>query len=242
MVPSSSPRGIGTMQEKSLHAALKAWYMLPGDRSEVTVDGYMIDIVRHGLLIEIQTRNFAALKRKLSALVEHHAVRLVYPLPYEKWIVNISEDGRTLLGRRRSPKRGGLEQVFNELVSLPQLVCKQNFSLEVLLVREEETRRKTSPHRWNRRGWSPVDRQLIEVVDSITFTSPSDYGKMLPPALGPQFTSRDLSNALDRSHRLAQKMTYCLRGMGVIDVVGKQGQSLLYAPHRPMTEGAAVKA
>ena len=35
---------IGTYQEKSLHAALKAWYAAPGDRiPEQPVDGYVAD-------------------------------------------------------------------------------------------------------------------------------------------------------------------------------------------------------
>ena len=47
----------------------------PGDRTEQPVDGYVADLVRGDELIEIQTRNFGALKRKLSALLQNHAVR-----------------------------------------------------------------------------------------------------------------------------------------------------------------------
>jgi hypothetical protein len=36
------------------------------DRFEVPVDGFVIDIVRDDLLIEIQTRNFSSLKRFAS--------------------------------------------------------------------------------------------------------------------------------------------------------------------------------
>jgi hypothetical protein len=57
-----SQNGIGTLQETSLHSALKAWYARPGDRFEVFIDGFYIDIVRSELLIEIQTRNFSAIK------------------------------------------------------------------------------------------------------------------------------------------------------------------------------------
>ena len=72
---------IGTYQEKSLHAALKDWYASPGDLTEHPVDGYVVDLVRGNELIEIQTRNFAAIKRKLSQLLEEHPVRLVHPIP-----------------------------------------------------------------------------------------------------------------------------------------------------------------
>ena len=41
---------------KPLHASLKAWYAEAGDRFEVAVDGYVIDLVRDDLLIEIPDR------------------------------------------------------------------------------------------------------------------------------------------------------------------------------------------
>ena len=61
---------IGELRERSLHAGLKSWYALPRDRIEVPLEGYVIDLVRRGTLIEIQTRGFGKLKRKLTRLVE----------------------------------------------------------------------------------------------------------------------------------------------------------------------------
>jgi hypothetical protein len=39
-------RGIGSLNEKPLHAALKEWYARPEDRFEASVDGFVIDVVR----------------------------------------------------------------------------------------------------------------------------------------------------------------------------------------------------
>ena len=47
--------GIGTLQERSLHAAIKQLYNIPGAKTEVKVDGFVIDVVKGDLLIEIQT-------------------------------------------------------------------------------------------------------------------------------------------------------------------------------------------
>ncbi len=52
---------IGTLNEKPLHAALKEYYAKPDDQFEVSVDGFVIDIVQGDLLIEIQTGNFASI-------------------------------------------------------------------------------------------------------------------------------------------------------------------------------------
>ena len=51
---------IGVLNEGHLHAALKDWYARPGDRVEVPVEAYHVDLVRDGLLIEIQTGSFSS--------------------------------------------------------------------------------------------------------------------------------------------------------------------------------------
>ena len=109
---------IGTLNEGSLHAQIKAWYRRPGDLVEHPVDGYVIDLVRGETLIEIQTGGFAPLRRKLDRLLEEHPVRLVVPVALERRIVRLSRDGE-ILSARRSPKHGRPEDVFARLVSLP---------------------------------------------------------------------------------------------------------------------------
>lgn len=220
--------GIGTLQETSLHADLKRWYTQPGDQVEVRVDGYVVDIVRGELLIEIQTRNFSALKRKLNRLIENHPVRLVYPIPIEKWIVRLAGPENDQESRRRSPKRGQLMHVFEELVRIPGLIASPNFSLEVLFIREEELRQKDGRGSWRRKGWSIFDRRLVEVVDRAVFQTPADFQDLLPPGLPAPFTTRDLARAAGLPLYLARKMAYCLREMDMIHISGKRGHSLLY--------------
>ena len=76
--------GIGLLNEKPLHASLKAWYAQPGDRFEVGVDRFVIDFVRGDLLLEIQTGSSTRLKSKLNTLVGSHRIRLIYPIAQEK--------------------------------------------------------------------------------------------------------------------------------------------------------------
>src|ERR1041384_819723 len=145
---------IGLLNEKPLHASLKQWYAQPGDRFEVPVDGFVIDIVRGDLLIEIQTRNLASINSKLRKLTRSYEVRLVYPVVQEKWIVRSATGNGGITVRRKSPKRGRLEDLFWELVSIPQLLSNPNFSLEVLMIREEELRRYDAKRKkWRRKQW-----------------------------------------------------------------------------------------
>lgn len=219
--------GIGLLNEKPLHASLKEWYAEPGDRLEVAVDGFVIDIVRGDLLVEIQTGNLAAIKSKLTRLTPSHRIRLVHPIALEKWIIKLARTRRGQSTRRRSPKRGRLEDLFGQMVSFPQLLAHPNFSLEVLMIREEEVRRYTGRRSWRRRGWVVEERRLLEVVERRVFEQPSDWRAFLPMESG-TFTAPDLEEAMDVQRRLAQRMVYCLRKAGVVQLMGKQGRANLY--------------
>jgi hypothetical protein len=219
---------IGTLNEKPLHAALKEWYAQPGDLLEVPVDGYIIDIVRGDLLVEIQTRSFSRLRKKLEVLTNRHPVHLVHPVAQVKWIVKLGDDGHSQLSRRKSPKRGQVEDIFAKLVSFPQLIAHSHFSLEVLLIQEDELRRHDPTRGWRRRGWMTVERHLLRVVGSEVFETPQDLGSLLPLALAEPFTTADLASALSRPRRLAQQMAYCLREMGIIVPVDKHRNAILY--------------
>ena len=219
---------IGTLNEKPLHAALKERYARPGDGVEVKLHGYVVDVARDDLWIEIQTRNVRQIKRKLAVLAEHHAVRLVLPVALEKWIVKVGPDGESVLGRRKSPKRGAVASVFRELVSIPHLFAHPNFSLAVLLIQEEEVRAHDASHNWRRKGWGTVERRLVGVVEERLFAAPPDLTALLPMALAEPFTAKQLAAALDQPVWLAHKMIYCLAAMDELAPAGKTGRSTTY--------------
>jgi hypothetical protein len=236
-----SMNGIGTLRENSLHAALKAWYAQPGDQFECRVDGYVIDLVRGDLLVEVQTGSFSAIKQKLARLLESHPVRLVYPVPSERWIVSTSGDGALVLGRRKSPKHGQVCDVFRELVRIPGLIQHPNFSLEVLLTREEVVWREDGEGSWRREGRSIEDRRLLEVVSGSVFSVPGDFQVFVPSDLPQTFTVSNLSKHAGQPPYLAQKMAYCLREMGLIEVVGKHGRAFAYQVKPAHSRAAALQ-
>ena len=58
------------MTEYSLHSEVKDLYSASGDELEVKVnEGFVVDILKENLLIEIQTRNFSSIRNKLVKLV-----------------------------------------------------------------------------------------------------------------------------------------------------------------------------
>lgn len=216
------------LNEKPLHASLKAWYAKPGDRFEVKVDGFVIDLVQDDLLIEIQTSSFASIKSKLTKLARAHQIRLIYPIAQEKWIVKLPKDSGHGVTRRKSPKKGRVEDLFGEMVSFPGLLKNPNFTLEVLMTREEELRRYDERRNWRRRGWGIEERRLLEVVDRKLFAKPADWRRLLPETLAQPFSVKDLAAVNNLGNPLAQKMAYCLRKAKVINLAGKQGNANLY--------------
>ncbi len=219
--------GIGMLNESPLHAALKQWYARPGDRLEMEVDGFVVDIVRGEVLIEIQTGHFAAIRSKLTSLLQSHSVRVVYPITQDKWIVRPRTARSRSVMRRRSPKRGRLHDLFWELVSIPQLLSHPRFSFELLVIQEEETWRYAGKRQWRRHGWGVAERRLLGVLDQQLFSAVADWRGFLPRGLG-SFTTRELAHALGIGTRLAQSMAYCFHRGNVIELAGRQGRANLY--------------
>ena len=199
---------IGTLNEGALHAQLKNWYQRPGDRIERVVDGFVVDLVRGDLLVEIQTGSFA-------------------PLPLVRRIIRLSDEGE-LLSVRRSPRRGRVEDIFNRLVSIPSLLCRSHFELEVLLTHQDELRVYRPGKAFRRHGWVVAGRRLLSVEQCLRITSPDDAARLLPPSLPELFDTAQLAEAAAIERRTAQQMTYCLRALGILQTTGKRGNAIVH--------------
>jgi len=216
------------MHESSLHLGLKQFYTQDGGLVEWWVDGYQVDVFKDGLLIEIQTGNFSALKSKLERLLEKHPVHVVYPVALEKTIVIKDPHSDTIL-RRKSPKKGRVEHVFNELIYIVDAVRHTNFSLEVLLTSEEEERIKDGLGSWRRNGVSILDRRLVSILGRETLGLLGEYSRFVPTNLHQDFTNADLADQLRIAQRLASKMTYCLSRWGILERTGKRGRAFVFS-------------
>ncbi len=224
------PSAINTYNERSLHAALKLHYAGDGGQLEVDVDGYIVDVVRDELLIEIQTASFSSIKAKLQALVSAHHVLLVYPIPESTWIVKapLPDDPDGRVSRRKSPKRGSRLDLFRELVSFPELLAHPNLAIEVVLTHEDQLRHHDARRNWRRRGWVIDDRVLLDIVGTQRFSEPAELLRLLPEATPQEFTTADLARLLKRPRRLAQQMAYCLREAGQIEEVARERRGIVY--------------
>ncbi len=227
MAPGATRPLVGTLREGPLHAALKDWYREPGDLVEHPVAGFVADVVRGDTLIEIQTSGFSSMVRKLDHLLDGHSVRIVHPIAVDTTILKVDEHGE-ILSRRRSPRHGAAADLFAELVSFPNLLDHPNLTLEVVLTREDQVRTHDPTKAWRRKGWVIEERRLVEVLDHLRFHTPADLLDLLPARLPIDFTTNDLAGALGSGRRLAQQMAYCLRLLGLLDMVDKRGNTIVY--------------
>ena len=219
---------IGVMREGPLHAAVKALLAEPGDRLEVPVGRFVIDLVRaDGELVEVQTGGFGALGRKLDALLDEHRIRIVHPIAAERRIVRVDEHGE-VVASRRSPKRATAVEVFDKLVAFPALLSHPNLTIEVLLLREDHIRR---PEPITRRGRTrdPGERRLVDLLDRIVLRTPQDVVAALPALPSEPFSTRELADCLGCGTVLAQRTLYCLRSIGIVDRAGMRGRAPLHA-------------
>ena len=203
------------------------------------MDGFVVDVAGRDELVEIQTASFASARRKLERLVDAHRVVLVHPIPVEKWLVVVDADGM-ILRRRRSPKRGLVLDLFDELVSIPGLIAHPNFRIELALTCEEEIRGPIPAGARYRypRAWWRLDRRLVEVVETRRIDTPTDLLDLLPAGLPERFTSADIVAATGRSRRLAMRAVYCLERSGAIARFARHGRFLTYGRSGTLADGA----
>jgi hypothetical protein len=141
------------------------------------------------------------------------------------------DEGGSIESRRRSPKRGHAVDVFEELVSFPDLITHANFELDVVLTREEELRMYVvdGHRRWRRRGWARIERRLLEVVETVRLRNAADFMALLPSALPEEFLTSDIASAWGRPRRLAQRAAYCMKACGLIEQTGRRGNAAVYS-------------
>ncbi len=223
---------IGTLNEGSLHVALKQLVAEPGDEFEVPLHGFVIDIVRAAetpdeCLIGIQTGSFAAMGTKLDRLLDDHRIHLVHPIALR---TTLERPGGY---RRRSPRRQSLHSVFEELVSVPTLLDHPGLTLEVVLVEATKIQIADPRARRGRGGWRTVDRRLDTVVERHRFDTLDDVAALLPDELPSPFTTADVAERAPMPRDLAQKACYCLRATGHLVETGRTRAGVTYERARP---------
>jgi hypothetical protein len=216
--------------ETSLHRDLKALYAGREAEVEVPLGDYRIDAVSGDQLVEIQHGSLAAIRDKVRSLLAEHRVLVVKPIVARKLLVKRSAKGGQITGRRMSPKRGRLLDLFDDLVYFTRVFPHERLALEVPLVEIEEWR---YPGHGRRRRWRSSDhqvedRKLIAVDQVYRLRTAADVGRLIACPLPRPFDTNHLARSLGVERWFAQRIAYCLRKIGAVMEVGKNGNARLY--------------
>ncbi len=216
--------------ETSLHRELKRMYAQDDGRTEVSLGKYRIDVVAGDELIEIQHGPLSAIRDKVRRLLAEHRVRVVKPIIARKLLVKRPAKGKPAEARRRSPKRGQLLDVFDELVHFTRVFPHRRLTLEVVLVEIEEWRYPGhGRRRYHRDADHEVeDQKLVRIAGVHRLKTSADLRKLVPCQLPKPFHTGHLAEALNIDRYVAGRIAYCFRQVGTTRQVGKQGNSLLY--------------
>ena len=216
--------------ETSLHRDLKLLYAGEEARFEVRLGSYRIDAISDGRLVEVQHGSLAAIRDKVAQLLQSHPVLVVKPIVAQKLLVTRDPESGAVVRRRRSPKRGQLLDLFDELVHFTRVFPHPQLSLEVVLVEVEEWRipGHGRRRRWRESDFEVEDQKLLAIQEVYHLRTAADLRALLPPRLPQPFHTGDLAERLEVSRGRAQRIAYCLRNMGAVREAGKQGNARLY--------------
>lgn len=224
----NSLKGIGTLQEKILHAILKRAYQEDDHNHEIKLNGYVVDIFTENNVIEIQTRQFNKLRNKLIALLPEYPVTIVYPIPYIKYLSWIDPLTGESTKQRKSPKQGTLYDSVNELYKIKMFLTHPGLSIHIVFIDLLEYRLLNGWSDDKKKGSWRNDRIPLQYRHTIELHNQLDYQQFLPIELNETFTSKEFMKISKTSKRITQVTLNILQSVNVIEVIGKQGRLNLY--------------
>lgn len=221
--------GIGTLGERTLHAALKFCYE-PDDRfHEIPLEGFVADIARADGVIEIQTGGFYPLRKKLPALLARGPVKVVHPLAAQKRIVWVDPDTGELSQPRTSPRPDRLSDVLPELFWLLPLLEEPGLQFEFPLLAMDEYKLKDGVGADRKKHATRYERIPTGWLGSGSLTEPAELAALVPQSLPPFFTAAEFAKAVRLRGRRASAALRVLLAAGAVHRTGeKRGRAYLY--------------
>ncbi|NLT15021.1 MAG: hypothetical protein GXY05_11835 [Clostridiales bacterium] len=223
-----SSGGIGTLGEKTLHSVLKNYFEPDESCHEIKIGRYVADIVTENGIIEIQTRQFNALRQKLAFFLEQSIVTVVYPVAEIKWLLWIDESTGEVTKRRKSPKIGKPYEIFYELYKIRSLLSHPGLRLHIVLLELEEFRTLNGWSRDKKKGSTRYDRIPVDILGELNINNINDYAKLIPEELGSRFTVKDFKAASGLSLYTAGLALNVLNTVGAVVRTGKKGNAYVY--------------
>ena len=220
--------GVGTLNEKPLHAFLKNYVEPDTTRHEIKIGRYVVDIQNENGIFEVQTASFGQMTAKLRILLPSCKITVVYPVPQIKWLCWVSLETGEIGKRRKSTKKGQYYDVLFELYRIRPFLLHENFSLKVILLEVEEHRLADGWGNGGKRGSHRIVQLPLQILGEQNFNQDENYRQLIPESLPQEFTAKEYARATKRNGRFTSAALAVLQDLKVIQKSGQTGRAFLY--------------
>lgn len=221
-------KGIGSLNEHTLHLALKNYIEPETSFHECECEGFVVDVKRGQNIFEIETRSFSNERKKLKKLLLNNTVTIVYPIAEKKWVIWVDEKSGEVSKRHKSPKKGRASDVCYELYKIKSFINNKNFRLKLVMAEIVEYKRLDGWGNGGKRGATRIERIPEKIYRTIDFSSPKDYSKLAEVIPDGKFTAKELSSLNKIKPRYTWYLIDILMEAGIIERCGKEGRAYIY--------------
>ena len=220
--------GIGTYNEKTLHAVLKNFFEPDSAYHEIPVDNYIADIKNPDGIIEIQTSGFGTIRDRLEVFLSLSEVTVVYPIAAVKSLVWIDPETGAAESKRKSPKRENAAQILPEMCRLCKIIKNERLHFVCAMLELTEYRIRDGWGNGGKRGSHRLDRIPTGIIDIVEIKTPEDLRRFVPDG---EFTSKDFASFSGFSPKSRRDISMALKLLeytGTIEKCGKKRNAVIY--------------
>jgi len=190
--------GIGELNEKAIHAALKAYFSSEFDR-EAKIGGFYADAAGENGVIEIQTSNWDRLNKKLGVFLDVCHVTAVYPFERRVHTAKSVRNNRNFT------------EFMRELYRIRGFLTDKNLTVCIAALEIKKDGKVKTP---------------LSLTEEIYLCGKDDYRVFLPENLPPVFTRQEFIKF--SGHCDGSILLEILEYMSVVRKAGKHGRGFLY--------------
>lgn len=187
--------GIGTLNETSLHDALKRRIDADPAHHEVHIHGVVADVCDGFSVTEIQTKGCYRLTEKIGRLLQYLPVTVVVPAASSKRVWWIDPETGEASGGRMSGRHATFCELWREIPGLLRFLDEPGFSVRIMLLEWDEYKYLDGYGPDRKVRATRADRVLRGVTGECTVSSRRDLWQLIPEGLAGEFRSTDFAKA-----------------------------------------------
>ena len=221
--------GIGTLAEKTIHAALKN-YFADESEQEIKVGDFYADAKTSEGIFEIQTRQFFKMKRKLSAFLPENRVCIVYPVKYRRTINWVDEQSGELHEGKMWNVRDRGYDIFFELYGIREFLRDPNLNICLMYLHSEEYKSLNGYGKNRKIRASRIDGIPTELYAEINLCAPEDFLIFVPEKIrqAEEFTRAEFAAEAHIHKDMVSYVLGILKELGLAKEGGKRGRMKTY--------------